>query len=54
MDAFFMAEFPDAMKLIGKEILIKDFLSSRPSHLISIKVSHKVCGRLVHKRKWNS
>lgn len=39
MDLFFSTEFPDAMELIGKELLIKDFVSSRPSHLISVKVS---------------
>jgi len=38
IDAFFTQEFPDAIRLIGREYLIKDFLSSRPSHLISIKV----------------
>lgn len=37
--SFFSREFPDAMALIGKDLLIADFLASTPSHLISVKVS---------------
>ncbi|CAG7721512.1 unnamed protein product [Allacma fusca] len=37
--SFFRKEFPDALDLIGEELLISDFLSSSPSALISIKCS---------------
>lgn len=34
---FFKTTFPDAVDLIGEDDLIKQFFSSPPSHLISIK-----------------
>ncbi|CAL8134674.1 unnamed protein product [Orchesella dallaii] len=45
VEAFFTREFPDAIRVIGKELLIKDFLSSRPSHLISVKCNPLNAGK---------
>ncbi len=36
---FFESNYPDALPLIGKERLIKDFFATKPSALISIKVN---------------
>lgn len=36
--SFFKIHFPDAIDLIGTEKLIHDFLSAKPSHLVSVKV----------------
>ena len=35
---FCKSEFPDAVQLIGEDQLVKDFLNSKPSALISVKV----------------
>lgn len=39
---FFHQHYHDSIALIGKERLIKDFFATRPSPLVSIKVSHPV------------
>lgn len=36
---FFEKYFPDSVPLIGKEKLICDFFTSKPSPLVSVKVS---------------
>ena len=36
---FFEKYYPDSINLIGKEKLISDYFSTKPSMLISIKVS---------------
>ncbi|XP_044756441.1 kynurenine 3-monooxygenase [Coccinella septempunctata] len=36
---FFESTFPDSIDLIGKDDLVEQFFSSKPSHLISIKCS---------------
>lgn len=36
---FFQTHYPDAVPLIGKERLVRDFFATRPSPLVSIKVS---------------
>lgn len=38
---FFHKYYADAVPLIGKERLIKDFFKSRPQHLVSVKVSER-------------
>ena len=37
---FFNKYFPDALRLIGRDRLIKDFFAMKPSTLVSIKVAH--------------
>lgn len=39
--AFFKKNYPDAIPLIGEQRLIKDFFSSKPSPLVSVKVRNK-------------
>lgn len=39
---FFQSNYPDSLPLIGKDRLIKDFFATKPSGLISIKVSRKI------------
>lgn len=36
--AFFKIHYPDVIPLIGKDRLVKDFFSIKPSGLISVKV----------------
>lgn len=40
VEEFFKAQFPDAVELIGKEKLLKTFMKSKPSSLVSITVSN--------------
>ena len=37
---FFESHYPDALPLIGKQRLIKDYFATKPSGLISVKVIH--------------
>ncbi len=37
---FFETNFPDSIKLIGRERLVRDFFATKPSGLVSIKVSY--------------
>lgn len=36
---FFQTHYPDALPLIGKERLVRDFFATRPSPLICVKVN---------------
>lgn len=36
--AFFQKEFPDAVELIGREILVSDFMSNPVGNLMTVKV----------------
>ena len=36
--AFFKTHYPDAIPLIGKDRLVKDFFATKPSGLICVKV----------------
>lgn len=38
---FFETHYPDSLPLIGKDRLIKDYFATKPSGLISVKVSSK-------------
>ena len=39
---FFETNYPDSLPLIGKERLVKDYFATKPSGLVTIKVSYSI------------
>lgn len=39
---FFETYYPDSLPLIGRERLVKDYFATKPSGLVSIKVSYSI------------